>query len=239
MQAIPKYRRPLNPVQQQILVMLYKFRFTTIDLIKQAHPNQTTQNIHSRLEILRDQGYIDRYYNSSYRLNGQPAVYYLASKGITQLSQQLFTSAKAINLLYHDKHRSTQYLDNRLQLFKIYLSLKEKYADQLKYYANTELYNQSDLPKPLPDALIKLDNHNYFLNYYDSSQSYTQQLMKLKRYIDWFESQDEQLPRMLMVCQTAALAKRMTRLVNKLLETTYIVFDYVSTTPDGLSQLEL
>ena len=77
-----KLRKPLNSYQIRLLQTLYKFRFATTKLISDSQNSKYERVITARLKILLDQDYIGRNYDSSYRIKGKSASYYLRPKGI-------------------------------------------------------------------------------------------------------------------------------------------------------------
>jgi hypothetical protein len=241
----PTYRRPLNKHQIQLLVTLYKFRFITAQLIKDSQNANYIQVINSKLKILYDQEYIGRHYDSSYKLQGKQATYYLLPKAIKFLKEQPFASPEVINSLYHDKRLSEQHIEHSLNVFRAYIGLKHKYRNRLKFYSKSELYSRKHMPEYLPDALVVLEDqdnkkHHYFLDYYDPSRSYVQNIVKVNRYIEYAESEQWQkhisskLPTILMICETKLHTNRMKRLAEKQSETTYVDLEFQALTSEQI-----
>src|ERR1700691_4894520 len=84
----PSHRKALNKEQLNVLYALYKFRFATTDLLRTTQNKQLTrQYMNTRLRILREQEYIGRRYDTTYRLQAKFAQYYLLPKGIAVLKQ--------------------------------------------------------------------------------------------------------------------------------------------------------
>ena len=77
----PKVRKQLNELQSELLLVLYKFRFGTVELIAQ-YQDQSVRYTNVRLKILLEQDYIGRNYDSSYNIKGWKASYYLLPKEI-------------------------------------------------------------------------------------------------------------------------------------------------------------
>jgi predicted transcriptional regulator len=88
----PKYRRPLNNNQQDILRLLYKFRFSTSELIAKYLNKPNVKLVQKKLKLLEDRGYVAKRYDKSYKLRGKAARYYLTPKAARLLGRlnQLF-----------------------------------------------------------------------------------------------------------------------------------------------------
>jgi hypothetical protein len=246
--ASPKYRRPLNQHQTLLLTTLYKFRFVTSQLITTSQNANHVQVINSRLKILLDQHYIERRYDSSYKIKGKPAVYFLASEGIRYLKDQSFANPKVINALYHDKRRTEVHIQHCLHVFETYIALKRLYPGAMKLYGKSELTGRKGLPATLPDALILIGGNKsqqqYFLDCFEESMSYVNCLMGVKRYATYAESEKWQkatktpLPGLLMVCETKPLMRRLLRLARKELETSYADVKFLVITRDTLQSAQ-
>jgi predicted ArsR family transcriptional regulator len=77
----PKYRRPLNETQIEVLRLLYWLRFGTCGQIAKYLEKTDIKQVQKKLKILEDQGCISKRYEKSYKLRGRPAEYYLTPKG--------------------------------------------------------------------------------------------------------------------------------------------------------------
>jgi len=150
----PKYRRPLNHYQIQLLQTLYKFRFATTYLIANSQGSKHPRVITSRLKILLDQDYIGRNYDNSYKIKGKPAIYYLRPNGIRYLRLQSYSNKKVIDSIYHDKRTSQTQIDHCLNLFEIYVRFKKLYPGTFRFYSKSELAGRPNLPEDAPDARV-------------------------------------------------------------------------------------
>lgn len=225
----PKYRRPLNPQQITILNTLYKFRFTTIALLaqnQQANPRV----ISNRLKILVDQGYIGMNYNSSYKIAGRPATYYLTTKGVRFLRTQPYTNESALRSIYHDKRTEDHRINHRLNVFKAYIQLRHNYPDRFRFYSKTELIDKAYVPKAKPDAYIvdKETDKSYFLECLEDNMTYWTLRKTVRKYITfaelgiWSKHKAEQShPEVLLICESEKLEKSIGRLTTKELDSTY------------------
>jgi hypothetical protein len=244
----PAYRRPLNQSQIQLLQTLYKFRFATTYLIAKSQGNKYPRAILARLRVLVDQDYIGQNYDSSYRIKGNPASYYLRPNAIRYLKQQPYASAKALKSIYDDKRADDIKIAHYLNIFAIYVEFKRLYPEQFVFFSKTELAERKSMPKLLPDAYVKRINvsqtkaNDYFLDSYETTTYYLQLQRKIREYINYAESEtwenttDSKLPTILMVCETKALQRRMMKLASKELEKTYVDLTFIATTKSALAE---
>ena len=156
----PKYRRPLKPAQVEVLQLLYRFRFTTTELIASYQHKKNAAAVFNRMRVLCEQEYIGRNFSSSYRLLGKPASYYLLPKGIQVLREDPDNAAKVLHSLYKDKTASEQFIAQSLTLFQTYLKLTDLYGDALDLFTKSELTTFDYFPKKQPDAYISLKGKN-------------------------------------------------------------------------------
>jgi hypothetical protein len=243
------YRKPLNKLQLRLLGSMYKFRFVTSGLIASSS-GANVRVINTRLKVLLDQEYIGRNYDSSYRIKGKQASYYLLPKGIKALSKQEFTVPKVINSLYRDKQASDDFINHQLGVYRIYVELKRLYPDTFNFFSRSELKKFDDqeiFPEKLPDAYLgrikpsksQSRPNNLFLDYYEVSKPFYQHRARIKKYIEYAEEEGWQdglssAPAILMVCETTPLMRRMVRLARKELETSYEDIRFLATTIDTL-----
>lgn len=246
-QALPITRKPINAKQAGLLTTLYKFRFATAQTIASSQGSKYLQVINARLKVLYEQGYIARHYDSSYKIKGKPAVYFLAPRGIRYLKSQTYANSKVINGLYHDKRRSPEHISHCLNVFETYIQLKRLYQDQLKFFSKSELTGRRGLPKTLPDALLlikgRVHDRQYFLDTVEEKTSYVQSLVKLKQYVAYAESEKWQkafadMPAILLVCESESIMRRMQRLAQKELETTFAEIKFLVTTKTKLQSAQ-
>lgn len=231
MNAPPKYRRPLNNYQVAILNTLYKFRFTTTALLAENQNAKNLRVISSRLKILVDQDYIGMNYDSSYRIKGQPATYYLKTDGIRYLRAQNYTNESALRSIYHDKRAAPSQIAHRLHVFQVYVQLKNQYPRRFKFYSKTELMSKDYVPKTKPDALLvdTETNQHHFMDYLEDTASFWTLRKTIRRYITYAELSIWQKykpeishPKILFVCESPGLAKKVVALANRELDNSFI-----------------
>ena len=223
--------RSLTAKQLQLLTILYKFRYATAELIAKSQNAKHKRVILARLKILVDHGYIGMNYDKTYKLRGKPANYYLLPDGIQILRQQPFSSEKVLKRLYYDKHQNEVHITHRLNVFKAYIYLKQKYPNQFQFYAKTELSTRKriHIPKDLTDGYLKANqgrNTDYFVSYYEATAKTWRIKNSINRYIAYADSEQWQaatrqdFPTVLLLCENKALKRRLTRLAAQATENT-------------------
>lgn len=227
----PKYRRPLNNHQLTILNTLYKFRFITASLLAQNQNAHHVRVISSRLKVLVEQEYIGMNYDSSYRIKGQPATYYLLPKGVRYLRQQSYIQESALRSIYHDKRATPGQIAHRLSVFQVFIGLKNTYPKRFKFFSKTELMNKDYGPKTKPDAQLidTQTNQHYFMDYLEDIASFWTLRKAVKRYITYTELGIWQKhkpgtphPHILLICESEQLSKRVEHLVGRELDSSYV-----------------
>jgi hypothetical protein len=217
----PRYRRPLNDYQLDILNLLYRFRFTTTELLALSLDVKYKHKMNLRLKVLLDQGYIGRNYKPSYHLGGRHASFYLAAEGIKALKElpgSNYTPSVLKNL-YKDKTASERFINHWLGVFNLYCSMKANYGDQLRFFSRSEIAGFEYFPKKRPDGYIRLTSgtteRHYILEILDSSQPFFVQVNMIKKYIayadegDWEDATGSELPIVILVCGSLAQQRKL------------------------------
>lgn len=213
----PKYRRPLNAEQMQILKILYKFRFTSATQLKKYFSKSSPgMNVFRRLETLEQQGFIAKRYLDNHRLLHKPVAYHLLPEGIRKLQErEAISHGVRFKAIYKDKSVSEQFIQDCFDILDIYVSLQSRNAD-IKFFTKPDL-NHEDyeyFPQPLPDAYIKLaDGRHYFLQVHHKHQPFFVTSKAAKRYMDYFENgvwddTGTPFPVLLFVVDTPSIQKR-------------------------------
>lgn len=220
----PKYRLPLNNNQTQVLELLYKFRFSSSDIIAHYFGKPTGTFVFKRMKILEEQGYIARRYDGSYRIQGKPAAYYLLPDGARKLQEdkKVEESKSRIKAIYKDKTVSEQFVQECLDVFSIYIALRSHYPD-IKFFSKADLGHEDYVyfPQPLPDAYIRLANgQQYFLQVHQSHQPFFVVSRAITRYANYFESGEwddtyTDFPVLLFIVDSSPTQNRIHKLLRK------------------------
>lgn len=246
----PKYRRPLNDEQLEVLELLYKFRFGSNNLIAEYFGKNHRAFVSKRLKILQDQGFIDKRFDSSYRIQGKPAAYYLLPEGARKLQERRGPEDDQVNIkgIYKDKSVSEIFIQHSLNIFATYNQLKAHYSDSLDFFTKSDLASYEHYPKPLPDAFLSLEAEgsakHFFVEIQEDSQPFFTAVRKVKKYIDYKDSgewaiNETDFPAILFICESVSLQKQLQKQIIKMLSkilTDDLVF--VTTTKEELGTLK-
>lgn len=233
----PKYRRPLNSDQVETLELLYMFRFGSVDLIREYFNKSSRGLIFSRLKVLEEQGFIVKRFDSSYRIQGKPAAYYLLPAGARKLQETHSPEDELVNIksIYKDKTVSETFIQHSLNIFTVYNQLKAQYGNELAFFTKTNLTSYEHFPKPLPDAFVSLETENstryFFIEIVEDTQPFFTAVRSIKKHLDHKESgewaiTETDYPTILFICESTSLQKRLQKQITKMLNTSWV---------DGLS----
>lgn len=228
----PKYRRPLNSDQVDTLELLYKFRFGSVDLIREYFSKSSRGLIFSRLKVLEEQGFIAKRFDSSYRIQGKSAAYYLLPEGARKLQERRNPEDDEVNIksIYKDKSVSEAFIQHSLNIFTTYNQFKTHYKDSLDFFAKSDLSGYEHYPTPLPDAFLSLeagqDTKHFFVEIQEDSQPFFTAVRKVKKYIDYKDSgewaiTEADFPAILFVCESFSLQKRLQKQITKMLNASW------------------
>ena len=218
--------RKLNNDQQAILTLLLQFRFITKQSLTKLYANSHPgMDVYRKLQVLEKRGLIAKRYDTSYRLLGKPAAYYLLPNGIRILQDdnQQTNSKSRIKAIYKDKSVSEQFIEECLTIFNIYAALRE-HNTGLKYFTKADLSHEdyAYFPRPLPDAYVKLpDGTHFFLQVHHAHQPFFVVTRAVKRYVDYFENgvwddTGTDFPIVLFVVDSTSTYERLNKYINKI-----------------------
>jgi hypothetical protein len=221
----PKYRHKLNPDQLEVLELLYKFRYASSDLVAQYFGKKTGTFVYKRLKILQDQGLIGKRYDSTYRLQGKSAAYYLLPSGARKL-EELKKPNRPLNIkkLYKNKGLSEQFIQHCFDILNIRNQLNGRYGVQMKFFTKMNLDHEDYdyFPQPLPDAYIRLESgEQFFLDVCHNDTPFFVHIRRIKQYINYAESGEwddtgTDLPTIVLACDNPTLQKRLEKNIIKL-----------------------
>jgi hypothetical protein len=232
--SVSKRRKKLNTEQLEVLELLYKFRFGSNDLFAQYFGKKDRSFVYKRLLILLEQGLVGKRFDSSYRLQGKPAAYYLTPEGARRLQTARGIEVN-IKVIYKDKSVSEQFVRYSLDLFTIYSQLRAQYGDSLKFFTKANLNREEYdyFPHPLPDAYIRLEDKQFFLDVFHDDQPFFVVARRIKQYVDYDEEGDwavteTDLPVVLLVSESSGFAKKLQKCVLKIADGSEVSFAIVT-----------
>ncbi len=233
----PKSRKQLNELQSELLLILYKFRFGTVDLIAQ-YQDQSLRYTNVRLKILLEQDLVGRNYDSSYNIKGRAASYYLLPKAINLLKTNPELDPKGLHLLYYNRNAKPVFVNHWLRMFRFYLKFDELYGRNLEFYTSSELAEQKHFPRPLPDGYMTFSGKysnvaDCMFELLESSTSLSRLRTRVTRYINHYDTNkwDGDYPRILLVCDNTGLEQEIKSYTARTLDRKGVIgLDYYTTT---------
>lgn len=250
-----KLSKQATKKQLAVLQQLYRFRFSTTDLLARSLDLKDGRYIHMRLDALVKQEYIGKNYDSSYKLEGRPATYYLLPKAFAALKQYAKTDGKEISLktlrnAHKDKEVSERFIAKKLAIFTIYDKLRALYGESLGFWTKEQLnFDEYDyFPEPKPDAYLTITPEGlrprdrcFFLNYLDDETPFFVHVRRLQKYVDyveareWEEATNLKLRSVLLVCESTSLLKRVRKKLAQIADEDEVP-KFCYTTLEGLKQ---
>lgn len=216
--------RKLNQNQIDVLLLLYKFRFATSNLLTQKLKLQHRNSINSRLKILEDQEYIDRRYDKSYKMMNKPASYFMLPKGFAVLRGMDGISSNALKNMYKDIQATDGFVERSLAIFGIYNQLDAVFGEHFDMFSKSELTGMEDMPEVSPDGLIKLrtsdstraKERSFFFYYAEERQPLFAVSNIITKQLEYGDSEDwrelfGKPPAVIIICDSPALERRLHR----------------------------
>src|SRR4030081_3582793 len=97
--------------QQTILTYLYCYRFLTRINIQNILNHKTHNRINNWLKDLREKGYVERIYSTTYGEHTKPAIYSIGPNGVSFLKEQNNLSSLQVQTLRRQTKRSKGFID--------------------------------------------------------------------------------------------------------------------------------
>lgn len=204
--------------QQEILKLLYSYRFLDRTQIQALLGHKDKRRIISWLKDLREKQYIDWHYDSAdFIAKSQPAIYYLALNGIRFLRDQNHYPNQELRKRYKEPERTQAFIDRCLLIANCCIALQDNSKDDIEYtYALPADYIGLDNEYSFLDELRPQlyftkrqddGNINYLLESFDAALPRYQLRKRLKDYMDFLDEwndTNEPRPVTLFVCAIIA-----------------------------------
>jgi hypothetical protein len=223
---------PITTKQQDILKLLYKYRFLNRIQIQALMGHKNNRRIAEWLKDLRDKQYVEWIYDGAdFAQKTKPAIYYLGLNGIRYLRTTDEYSLEELRKRYKESSRKPDFIDRCLLIADCCLMLKSKTTSGTQYtfvtvsdYADPDS-DYSFLTELQPQlCFTKKTARNetaYLLEIFDPTSPRYMVKKRLNDYIEYLENgdwesetDDEKPPVILIACPTIAelaYAKRRTR----------------------------
>ena len=219
---MPTYRRPLNEQQLAILTLLARFRFGTSTLFATSL-NSTQRSLHKRLRILVEQEYIGKRYNTSYKLAGRSAEYYLLPKGIEVLATDDAYKPKLLKLLAKDQNASERFVRHCLSILGARVQLKTIHGDALQFRTRSDYAGNELFPQPLPDGYAFTETNckrtHYFVECFDGTMPESVMRATISKHIEFYDNDnwtsDLAYPTVVLICRDERLKIKVKKWVQK------------------------
>lgn len=160
---------PITNKQATIISLVFRFRFLDRTHIQRFLKHKDYKTINDWLRDLTHKAYLTRLYTTTFPENTKPAVYHIATNGISFLKAHNKVDPKFLHKLYRETDRTTGFINRCLLLATIYLDLLRT-TDKI----NFTMHVASDYPThPFEALLTELSPHAYIEQ---------KRLRKIKRY---------------------------------------------------------
>lgn len=180
----------LNQKQILTLKLAYKFRYLTTPTLSRRR-NISQNSAQSALSILSSRGYLERIYDSSFKLHGKPARYCLTPKAVAYLSNDEHgLNKKVLQSRRYEASKKQDFVDLQVKIFQTYLNIKEVSKDELIILTASEMTNIHGFIKPYPSLFVRnpISGKQYFIELTDGQHLFLVK-KRIRRYIDHFESE--------------------------------------------------
>ncbi len=219
----------LNSKQVHILKMLYKFRFISGVLLGNYRGDYDQAAANKALNTLVRKGYVDKLYDSSYKLLGKAARYSLAAKSLTYLRDEHGVSEKALHVMYKNKTVSQAFIDHSLDIVSVYLAIRHRYPGIFHIFTRSELADFDYFPNPKPDMYLNRIKHSgsktneYIIDILDNPLFFVskKRLQALVDHFDegeWEAETENSYPTILLICKDQKLEQKLLDHANKVLD---------------------
>lgn len=250
----PKYRRELNQGQLDVLRLLYKFRFSSSELVGRAIGKQNIKVVQKKLKVLEDQGYVGKRYDKTYKLRGKPAAYYITPKGARLLREHdpqdkasTTITDQGIKQLYKNTSVTEDHIAHCLSILTVHLHLQTFYGENCLTFTRVQMTTVTYLPDWLPDLFVSIKRsadkkaapQRFFLDVWDGTRPFFVSVRKVRNYITFSEDGDwptdqAAFPAILIVCKDDRMQKKLNRQIRKALDDSYEEMTFATTTEDNL-----
>lgn len=217
----------LNQGQIDIVEILYKYRFSSRQLIADSLGIKAGSSLHERLQVLMKHGYIGMRLDKRLKLLGTPAAYYLtpkALKALQALPGHEYITDSLIKSSYKDKTVGQAFITHTRNVHKYTNLLKRQYPDTLKVFTRRELGQYDYFPKQLPDAFLSLKTNSpnrpkrFFLDFIPDAMDRYILDRRIASYCDFFRDggwdiTGSEYPTLLLISESGRAEKRVQRYV--------------------------
>jgi hypothetical protein len=240
-----KQQRQLNQSQIDVLMVLYKFRFGSRDLVANNLGKSNSTTMYAKLSVLVRQGLVATRFEPSYKFGGRPAEYYLLPKGLRtlqELSKPDGLDDKAIKNSYKDRTASDPFIVRSLSVFAMANKLIELYQS-LQFFSKRELAAYDYFPNPLPDGFLSIkkegETNRFILELVEVTTPPFVVDRRLRQLSDYYENDNWSVtelpfPPIICICDDGTTEKRFRKQVTRMLSRSDTDIPFYTTTKPAL-----
>lgn len=193
--------------QQEIVRLLYRFRFLNRIQIQTLLNNKDHRNINTWLKDLHTKQYVGRIFDNSYIKNTIPAKYFTSLNAIRYLKQSDKIDSSILKKYRQEKRRSASFIDKSIFVADIYLKLLNlpvsKGAD-FKFYTQQDFPIDAQIRELLPDfAYVYKTGKNleHFVGeiFSDKMPRYAVR-GRVRKYLEYFDEDEGKPTNILFIC---------------------------------------
>lgn len=212
--------------QQEILLLLYRFRFLTRKHFQTLLHHKDEKRINEWLRDLTEKNYVFRIVNTGSKDKTIPIIYGIAKNSIAFLKTQPACKKEYIRRLYKEDKKTKGFIERSLFIADIYMSLLQKYLDTSGFM----FYTQSDFTvggiiKEIFPLFVyrKMDEKPYYIAeiFREKTPRYALR-SRISIYVNFFTKgewiKNEQSPNILFVCPNDELEQYIFKKTQKLLK---------------------
>ncbi|QQR52530.1 replication-relaxation family protein [bacterium] len=113
--------------------------------------------VFKRLKILRERGLIGQRFDSSYRIKGKPAAYYLLPAGARALQDHYDATGLDVKVnvksIYKDGSVSETFIEHCLDIFAVFNLLKSRHGKRVKFFQKRNSRTMTISPTRYPTRI--------------------------------------------------------------------------------------
>lgn len=223
-------RKSLNKSQVELLNLVYKYRFSSRQLIATSLGIKPGNGLYDRLEVLIRLGYIGKRFDSKFRMLNVPAAYYLTARGYKKLASMAGHEAMTgadMRAIYNNKTVGQAFVNSSLTFYRL-TQLLQHQLPGMKVFTERDMLQHSYFPPSRPDAFLSLPSsdpvrpHRFFFDIQQDRMPVSVLERKIAAYADFFEEGGwkptrSEVPVILILCEWSAAERRTQRSLNALL----------------------
>lgn len=238
----------INKSQLELLKFIAKYRLVTVRQVQQNFGLKSRTSVNNKLKRLVITELVGMKYDSSKKLSGVPAIFFLTAKGLREVQKHLpYITEAIIRTSYSDHNASDSLIEKSAEVFSLSQSLLHHYPD-MKVLTARQVDDLSYFPRPLPELYLahQLEQgvKRFFLfnlrdvkRYDIAVRSAISKLVAYRESEKYAES-DNEFPIVLLVCRTATIERLVQRVMRSALSKSYETMLVYTTSYQALTRLE-